>query len=422
MGKIKITKIKSGLPVVLAPQPGSQAVTILMMVRTGSKYESRQESGLSHFLEHMFFKGTEKYADTASLSAALDSVGADFNAFTSKEYTGYYIKVAKKNVDVALDVLSEMLIRSKFDEQEIEQEKGVIIEELNMYEDNPMMKIEDVFESCLYGDTPAGWDTIGTKQTISSFKREDFIRYMQRQYGQDSSLLIVAGDVKAVPLAKVERHFADYGRSRWKNKVKTKEKQASPRVKLSYKKMDQVVMSLGVPAFAAGHKYEAAAKVLSVILGGSMSSRLFIKIRERQGLAYSVHTSYEAYTDTGYLTTTCGIKLGKEKVAIRSILDEYKDIAINGVSAKELKKAKDLIRGKVALRLETSDEMAFWYGRQWILRDGLKSPEQAAREVAKVKAVDIQAIAKLIFQSAKLNFAAIGPFKDEKAFLREMKV
>lgn len=422
MGKIKIAKTKGGLTVALASQPASQAVTVLMMVRTGSKYETRQEGGLSHFLEHMFFKGTEKYPDTASLSAALDSIGADFNAFTSKEYTGYYIKAAKRHADLAFGVLSQMLLHSKFDEKEIEQEKGVIIEELNMYEDNPLMKIEDVFEECLYGDTPAGWDTIGTKQTISSFKREDFIRYMEKQYGKDSSLLIVSGDVSGIKLGQIDKYFSPYRHSRWKDKLKTKEAQKQARVRVKYKKMDQVVMSLGVPAFPAGHKHEPALKLLSIILGGSMSSRLFIKIRERQGLAYSVRTSYEAYTDTGYLTTTAGIKLGKEKVAIRSILDEYKDIVENGVTAKELKKAKDLIKGKVALQLETSDAVASWYGHQWILREGLKTPEQALRELGKVTAGEIKAVAKLIFKADKLNFAAIGPFKDEKVFLKEMKM
>jgi predicted Zn-dependent peptidase len=418
MNNIKIKNTKSGLPVIILPQPLSRAVTVLIMIRTGSKYETHKTSGLSHFLEHMFFKGTEKYPQTASLSAVLDAVGADFNAFTSKEYTGYYIKVEKRHVELALDVLSQMLLHSKFDEKEIEQEKGVIIEELNMYEDNPLMKIEDVFESCIYGDTPAGWDTIGNKRTIGSFKRQDFISYMERQYGKDSSVMIVSGDVSVVKLDLIDKYFSEYRRSSWKDKVKTKEVQKIPRVKLSYKKMDQVVMSLGVRAFPSGHKYEAALRLLSVILGGSMSSRLFIKVRERQGLAYFIKTAYEAYTDTGYLATTAGIKLGKEKVAITSILGEYKDIAENGVTASELKKAKDLIKGKMALQLETSDELASWYGHQWILRDQIRTPEQAVKEISKVSAADIKAVARLIFKEECLNFAAIGPFKDNRTFVK----
>lgn len=401
-------------PLILAPVKGARTTTVLVMAKTGSRYENRKNNGISHFLEHLFFKGTEKRPDTLSLSSELDSLGGEYNAFTSKEYTGYWVKVAENKMKAAMDILGDMLLHSKFDEEEIDREKGVIIEELNMYEDNPLMHIEDVFESCLYGDTPAGWDTIGTKENIKNFKRADFIKYLNSQYGSKSLFVIIAGAVNSQTKKQANEIFAQFGVNKWKNKVKTRDVQTKPQLKIVRKKTDQVNLSLGVRACAIDNVDEFRIKMLALILGGAMSSRLFIRLRERSGLAYYVRTSTEFYSDTGYLTTQAGVPAQKTEQAVQIILEEYRRIAQEGLSNKELKRAKDLLKGKMFLQLETSDNLANWYGRQAILRKKIMSPFEFLKKVNTITTRDIQRVAKKIFIDQKLNLAIIGQVNEAK--------
>jgi len=397
-----------------APLSGTETITALVVIKTGSKYESRRENGLSHFLEHMFFKGTSKRPTALSLAAELDGVGGEYNAFTSKEYTGYWIKVSGDKTEIALEIVSDMLLNSKFEAEEIEREKGVIIEEINMYEDNPLMKIEDVFETCLYGDTPAGWDVAGTVANVKSFKRQDFMNYFTRQYGASSATLILSGNVPKNADALVKKYFLNFTKNTWKDKVKVKENQKNPAVLSVHKKTDQVTLALGVRTQAIGHKEEFTIKLLSIILGGSMSSRLFSEVRERRGLAYSVRTSTEFYSDSGYLATTAGIKLGHEEEVVNIIINEYKRISEELVPDEELKRAKDMIRGRLAISLEASDDLANWYGRQAILRKKYLSPADYIKEIEKIKPADLRRVAKKIFIVKNLNLALIGPLTSKK--------
>ena len=312
--------LKNGLRLIYSPMEGTKTVTVLAIFGTGSKYENRENNGISHFLEHMIFKGTEKRPTTMDIASELDGVGADFNAFTAKEYTGYWVKVNKEKLNLALDIVSDMLLNSKFDEQEIDREKGVIIEEINMYEDNPMMSIEDVFENCLYGDTPAGWDVAGPKENILKMQRKDFITYFNSQYGTNQSTVCLAGNITKEVEEKVEKYFAELRMNDFQDKEKTIEKQSEPKVKIKYKDTDQTTISLGVRAYPVGHKDEMALKMLAIILGGSMSSRMFTEIRERRGLAYYVKTAAELYTDTGFLTTQAGLNSEKLDEAVKTIL------------------------------------------------------------------------------------------------------
>jgi len=362
----------------------------------------------------MFFKGTSKRPTALSLAAELDGVGGEYNAFTSKEYTGYWIKVSGDKTEIALEIVSDMLLNSKFEAEEIEREKGVIIEEINMYEDNPLMKIEDVFETCLYGDTPAGWDVAGTVANVKSFKRQDFMNYFTRQYGASSATLILSGNVPKNADALVKKYFLNFTKNTWKDKVKVKENQKNPAVLSVHKKTDQVTLALGVRTQAIGHKEEFTIKLLSIILGGSMSSRLFSEVRERRGLAYSVRTSTEFYSDSGYLATTAGIKLGHEEEVVNIIINEYKRISEELVPDEELKRAKDMIRGRLAISLEASDDLANWYGRQAILRKKYLSPADYIKEIEKIKPADLRRVAKKIFIVKNLNLALIGPLTSKK--------
>jgi predicted Zn-dependent peptidase len=408
MNKYKIDVLSNKIPLITIPIRGAKTITALVIIKTGSKYETRKNNGLSHFLEHMFFKGTARRSDTLALASELDSLGGEYNAFTSKEFTGYWVKAAAPKIKTALDIVSDMLLNSKFEAAEIEREKGVIIEELNMYEDNPLMHIEDVFESCLYGDTPAGWETIGTKDNIRNFKRADLIKYLETQYGARSLYVVLAGGVKAADKSVVVEKFAGFKSNRWQNKLPVEEKQSAPRLKIINKEIDQVNLSLGVRAYPVGHPEEFTVKLLSIILGGSMSSRLFINLRERNGLAYYVRTMSENYTDSGYLTTQAGVPAGQTAAAVKIILAEYKKVTTELVSADELKRAKDLWRGKSLLQMEATDNLATWYARQAVLRKKIITPGEFLQRIEKISAVQLRAVAQKIFVSRGLNLAIIG--------------
>lgn len=414
MNKYKKEILSNKVRIYTIPVVGAKTVTALLMFKTGSKYETKENNGISHFLEHMFFKGTKKRPDTTTISSDLDSLGSEFNAFTTKEFTGYWVKVASAKFKPALSILSDMLLHSLFDPKEIERERGVIIEELNMYEDNPLMHIEDIFEACLYGDTPAGWDTIGTKENIRNFKREDFIKYLTTQYGADSLNVILAGNIKPADKKAAVKFLTAFRNNKWQDKVKLIEKQNKPQLKSVSKKIDQVQLSLGVRTYPIGHPEEFKLKLLSVILGGAMSSRLFIRLRERNGLAYTVRTLTEFYTESGYLTTQAGVPINKVEPALKIILEEYKRLKTELIGAKELKRAKDLFIGRVLLQMEGTDDVANWYGRQAVLRNKIVTPAEFLTAIKKITAADLRKTAQKIFVNEKLNLALIGNVKEEK--------
>lgn len=418
---MKETKLANGLRLITVPMEGTKTITILAMFNTGSKYENRKNNGISHFLEHMFFKGTEKRADYLILSNELDGLGCQYNAFTAKEYTGYWIKVDAKKVEKAIDIISDMLINSKFEEAEIEIERGVIIEEINMYHEDPKMYIEDLFEQCLYGDQPAGWEIIGPKENIKNFSKETFLNYFNTQYGTGSVIVCLAGMVGKKEEKMAKKYFAEMKKNEFQNKEKTTEEQTGPNILVHEKKVDQAVFSLGVRTYPMGHKDEYALKVLSVILGGSMSSRLFSEIREKRGLAYFVRTSTEIYTDSGYLATTAGVPRKKIEEAITVTLREYKKISLEEIKEEELQKTKDLIKGRNVIALEASDDMANWYAKQIVLRKEAKTPEEFFEKIDKVTTDDIKRVSADIFKNNKLNLTVIGPFKDKKKFKKIVK-
>ncbi len=414
MNTYKKIILSNKLPVFSVPIKGAKTTTALILFKTGSKYETRENSGISHFLEHMFFKGTKKRPNALMISSAMDSLGGEYNAFTSKESTGYWFKVANNKLAKALEILGDMLNNSLFDAHEIEKERGVIIEELNMYEDNPMMHIEDIFEICLYGDTPAGWETIGTKENIRRFKRADFIKYLETQYGTRSAYVIIAGAVKPKDKKQIAKIFGNFKVNKPEVKKIVVENQKKPQLIISPKKTDQVALSLGVRTCAIDSPDEFKLKLLSIILGGSMSSRLFINLRGKNGLAYSVRTSTEFYSDSGYLTTQAGVPKAKTEEAINIILEEYRRISTELVPLKELKRAKDLLQGRVLLQMEASDNLANWYARQAIYRKKILTPGDLIKKIKEISPEEIRRVAKNVFVNRGLNLAIIGNVKNDK--------
>jgi len=403
-------KLKNGLETIISPIRGTEAVTVLFLVRAGSKYETREESGLSHFLEHMFFKGTKKRVNTFAISEALDKVGGIYNAFTGKEYTGFYIKLAHPYLELALDVLSDMLISSTFKAKEVEREKGVILEEIKLYQDTPTSYVSELFENLLYGDTPAGQDIIGTPETVSSFTDKDIKKYLKGHYSSSNSLLIVSGKVDPDKTLKLtEKYFSAFPKNKTLEKPAVNEKQSKPGFLKFKKKTDQTHLCLGVRSFDLFSPEKYVLALLDVVLGGGMSSRLFINVRERHGLAYYIRSGQETYTDTGYFMVQAGIAHQNIKKVVKLILKEFDQLKKTPIKADELKKAKDYLKGITLLHLETSDAVALYLAKQKLLRGKILLPEEVFDLIDSVNEKKLKEISQNIFTNKNLNLALISP-------------
>lgn len=421
--KYKKTTLANGLRIITVPMKDTQTATVVVMVGVGSRYESEKEAGLSHFIEHMFFKGTEKRPTTLDISSELDAIGGDYNAFTGKDMTGYYAKVDYKHLDTALDVVSDIYLNSKIEKEEIEKEKGTIIQEMNMYEDNPMRTVGDVFEELLYEKNPLGRGIVGTKKSVKSFKRGDFLKYMKKFYIADDSVICVAGKFNEKDiLDRIKKYFQKMGMGRKPRIKRVTEKQLKPELKIKFKKTDQTHMILGSRAYDYNHKDRFALSLLSVILGGNMSSRMFIEVREKRGLAYYVRTSTEEYADCGYLETQAGVEHKNLEKAVEIILQEYKKITENKASEKELRMAKDYLKGKSVMGLEVSDAVAMFYGEQELMKNRIMSLDDIFEKIEKMTLDDIQRVARDVFQEKKLNLAVIGPHKNGKKLEKILKL
>jgi len=412
----KIT-LKNGLRIILAPQKNSQAVTVLVLTGAGSKYEKKDISGISHFLEHMFFKGTKKRASPLEVAQTMDEVGGMYNAFTSQEYTGYFAKVASAQFDLALDWVSDIFLNSTLPEKEIKKEKGVIIEEINMHYDNPMSYIQTLWIRLLYGDQPAGWDIAGTKEVVSKMTRRRLLNYRKRQYVAENTVVAVAGNFKEESAEKaLRRHFSKLETGRPMKKPKVVEKQRSPNALVHFRRTDQSHLCLGVRAFNLFHPKRYAQEVSAVILGGMMSSRLFQKIRTELGIAYYVNAVSESDPDTGTLFVQAGLDNRNLEKGILAILDEYKRISQERVPSRELKRAKEYIKGKTSLSLESSDAKASFYAAQELLQNRVLTPKEIFKKIDMITQEDILELASEIFKPEKLNLAIIGPFRDKERF------
>lgn len=408
--KYKKYTLSNGLRVILAPMHETETVTVMIMTGVGSRYESRRENGLAHFLEHMFFKGTKKRPTALDISKELDSVGAEYNAYTSKDRTAYYAKVEAHHWETALDVVSDLFLNAKIEQEEIDREKGPILQELNMYEDTPVRHLNDLFELELYGDHPLGWEIIGTKPNLHAFKRVDFIQYLKRGYVAKNVVVGVAGKMDVTKLKKeIEKRFRSIRTGKKPTFQKAIEKQTKPHLFIQKKKTDQTHLLLGVRAYDMYHKDRFALSVLATILGGGMSSRLFMAVRERRGLAYSVHTGTESYHDAGYLATQCGVEHENLEKTIQVILDEYRRMSEEPVEADELTKAKEYIKGKMAMGFEGSDSVVEYLITQETLKGEITLPKERAKMIDRVTPQDVLRVAKDIFQNKKLNLAIIGP-------------
>ncbi len=419
---INKTILENKLRIITKKLENTNSVTVLILVGAGSRYERKNINGISHFLEHMFFKGAKKYTNTKEVSGAIDSVGGDFNAFTGKEYAGYYVKVAADKINVALDVLSDMLINSKFDSMEIDKERGVIMEEYNMYQDTPMYQIGWDFEKLVFGDCPMGWDQVGTKDVIMGVTHEQFVDYFNKLYTPENIVIAVAGNVDHDWLVKeVKRLFIFNDFKKSLNYVPFGEYKKDSFVSLKKKKTEQAHLMIGFPGLAENDEKIYVSKLLTVILGGNMSSRMFLSVREEKGLAYYISTTMDEYLDCGTFTTSAGVTVSRIDEAIEAILKEYEKAEKDGVTEKELENAKAYLKGKITLHLENSEEYAHLLGKYELLFGKIRSVEDIEKRIDMVTVEQVNQLAKVIFQKEKLRLAVIGPYENEERFKTLLK-
>jgi predicted Zn-dependent peptidase len=420
--KFKKTIFKNGVRVITVPMKDNPTVTVLVLVEAGSKYEAKKINGISHFLEHMCFKGTIKRPKAIDISKELDALGSEYNAFTTQEYTGYYAKSDAKHFKQIFDVVSDIYLNSTFPEAEMQKEKGVIVEEINMYEDMPNQHVQDLIMQLLYGNQPAGWNIAGPKKNILNMKRDDFIEYKKAHYLPEATTIVVAGKVGEKEIIKeTKKVFERIPRGKKAQKLKVKEIQTRPEALISFKRTDQTHFVLGMRSYNLFDKKNAALSVLAGILGGGMSSWLFQKLREELGVCYYVRAHNDIYTDHGFLQISAGIDNKRVDEVLKVVLLECRKLKEKEISEEELNKVKEFLIGNMRLSLESTDEIASFYGLQELLKHKIEEAEKRASEIRKVTRSQIKSLANHIFKNDKLNLALIGPFKSRSRFLKILK-
>ena len=423
MQKYKVRKLKNGCNSIIVPVKGTKAVTILALFPVGSRYEKSNIAGASHFVEHLMFKGTQKRPTALDISRQLEAVGAEYNAFTSKDYTGYYIKVDGKQQKLAFDILSDMLFNSKFEKSEVERERGVIVEELRMYEDNPTMSVDQLADQNLFGDHPLGRDIGGSIQTVKQISRDSLYDYYKKYYNPANMVVVVSGAVvsgkqlnsylsyfeQAGSTQKKSNLVRGFKKFQWGKKV-SKEK----RIMVKKRKLDQAHVILNFPGIRYNEKNKYAAAILTNILGMGMNSRLFVEVRERRGLAYMVRAGMEYHRDVGTFYIQSGLDPARLPQALEVIVQELEKIKNEKVSVKELKEAKSNILGRMSLASEDSSTLADWFAKQFWFSTKIIPQSVVASNLKKVTAEQVQKVAKTIFDIDKMHVSVIGALTKEK--------
>lgn len=407
--QIATHRLANGVTVITVPVPGTSTITSVVFFRVGSRYEADHQQGLAHFTEHLVFKGGVRYPTSRDVTQTVDGIGGEMNAFTSYEYTGFYVKAAKEHVATALDVLSDITLHATFPEQELEKEKGVITEEINMYEDLPMRRVDHVLMEQLFGDTPLGRRILGTKDSVANFTQQDFLNYRQQFYHGDSCVVVLAGAVSPEESQKLgEEYFsslpsgsvATYSPAHFHEK---------PAVLADVRPGEQYHLQLAVPGLPLAHESAPTQKVLDTILGGTMSSRLFVAVREERGLCYYVRAGSDALLDTGVFSASAGVDVKRLDVAVQAIIDEFKRLRDEGVTEEELVRAKAYLTGKAAMSMEGSDEVAMYYGLQYALEYRTDSVSEHVAKIQEVTAQQVQELAKQLFVPGSARLAVVGP-------------
>ncbi len=413
MSAPNVLRLPNGLRLLLVSERAQRTATVLVLIEAGSKHERREENGIAHFLEHLCFKGTDRRPNAEIVSSELDAMGAEYNAFTSHEYTGYYAKVAPEHLTHAIDIVADILVSPRIDPNDIEREKGVIAGEIDMRNDMLPSRAAELFMELLYGDQPAGRPISGPKEAIMRFGRDDVLAYRERHYVADATLVVVTGkfDPKRVR-ALVAKAFRGVPGKRKASRPRVDTTLPPRRVLHHERSSDQTHLVLGVPGMPVRHKDIPALTVLSAVLGGGMSSRLFRSLRGELGIGYYVYASHEAFTDHGILSVAAGVDTARVEEAIRAIRVEFDRLRTEEVPAQEFAKVKEMLKGRFALGLESSDEIAEFYGFQEILKRIVRTPEEALRSIRAVTPKDVRRLARKLLSPERIRLALVGPRVD----------
>ena len=415
-GTFGLATLNNGLRVLTAPFPGARSTICMLMVRSGSRNEARDNCGIAHFFEHMFFKGTRRRPNAIQIAAEIDAVGGETNAFTGKEYTGYYIHLAADKYPLALDILCDMLRNSKFGGKEIGRERGVIQEEMNMYNDSPGALVDALYDRLLFGDSPLGWDIVGTKRTLRAMERQSFLDYRKRWYLPSRLVLGIGGQIGKDVLPEIEALLGGMPPGvredpiAWTGPIHKK-----PSVRVRYKETDQANLILGYLGLSRQDPDHYTADVLAAVLGGGMSSRLFSEVRERRGLAYAINCNSCNYTDTGTLRCQAGVDCARVDEATSVIVEEFQKMTAKPVPEAELSKAKECLKGRHTLWLEhLRGLLAFGIERE-ILDHQITEPAEYLASIDGVTQEDVQRVAQRIIGQPP-HLALVGPFRDRTRF------
>ncbi|NCN45290.1 MAG: hypothetical protein AUK08_01715 [Candidatus Pacebacteria bacterium CG2_30_36_39] len=423
----KLTYFSKKLPVLLLPMDGVESLTVMVLTNTGSRYEESKQYGIAHFFEHMVFKGTKKYPTAQELAATIDGLGAEFNAFTSNEYTGYYVKAAAKHVTTALDVVSDMLLQPNLSQEDIDREKGVIIEEMNMYADTPARDVGNLFNQMAFKGTGLGHDVLGLKETVMSITKADFEAFLAQWYGLPNMVLVLAGKADEVNSKEIHKIVDDFFQKIHGKRITEKAdikthffdgKLAEQRLIIKYKDTQQAHFILGWQGLRRDDERRYALSVASAIIGGNMSSRLFSEIREKRGLSYYVHSDVDQYHETGVFGASAGVDPGRVEEAILVAAQEFHSLANakKPVTEIELKRAKEFLIGSAVLGLEDSSSVAQFYGLRQVLSGEIETLEAVIEKIQQVTIQDVQDVFKLLIKPGEMRLALIGPYKDEAKF------
>lgn len=414
--------LKNGLRTHLIPFAGTEAATLLVLVKVGSRYEYPAINGASHFIEHLMFKGTKRRPTTLDISKALDSVGAEYNAYTGKDLTGYYIRVDGDHIPLAIDTMHDMLFHSTYANAEMVRERKVIMEEINMYHDNPMMHVEDLLEQAMFDGNTLGWEIAGSHQTMQTMTRAQVVAFRDAYYIPSRMVIALAGKVPENGLALLNKTFGTVKPTACQpnefQPFASLPECVKPRGRVQFKETHQIQVAFGFPSYGVKDPRDVAAKMLAVALGGSMSSRLFVQVRERRGLAYLVRAGNSPYEDTGAFMIQSGLDKSRLDLAMKTIFNELRTVKKNGITAAELKLAKNYVRGKLLLQLEDSSDRAEYYARQEIFLGETRTLPEYLKKIETVTLKDVQKVANELFNPGRLCYAGIGPYKTPEMLLK----
>lgn len=417
------TTLDNGIRVVTANMPHARSISASIFLATGSRYENKTNMGISHFLEHILFKGTARRPTSRELSEAIEGVGGILNGETDKELTVYWCKVARPHFPIALDVLTDMIQHSKFDATEIDKERQVIIEEINRSKDSPAQQVDQITDEILWPHHPLGEDIAGNRETVSHMTRDNMIDYLSRQYAPSNAVFAIAGDIEHEETVEaIIKSTVDWKSISHPDTYLPYNPQLNPRLRIEKRDTEQVHLCLALPGVSFFDPRRYHLDLLNVVLGGGMSSRLFVEIRDKLGLAYALYSYIDHYLDSGAVIVYAGVELKNLEIAINAILEQLVRLKNELIPDAELTKAKELSKGRILLRMEDSHAVAGWIGGQETLTGKILSDEEVVTIIDSITAEDIRNAASGLLTADSLRLAVVGPVSDGEKLERLLKL